>query len=106
MNAHPIDDGVIDLALARRRVARIFVRDGVLCADEQETLAALDCAHATISDFRLRQKAAEAFALNGGTIHTGRLFRENGIVLLDEARARRLGIRLAGNDDAGPQEAA
>jgi hypothetical protein len=76
-HSNPVDNGIVDLSLARRRITRIFLRDGQLDAEERAALDLHDASTTTISDYRFREKAGEHYARSGQvTEYTRRLFRD------------------------------
>lgn len=91
---HPVDEGLITLALAKRRIVQRFAADG-LDDDERAVLALLDGGITPIGRYRARERAM-TYWLRGGDI-TSRY----GTQLANEA-----GVRITRLEDTRSEQSA
>lgn len=80
INVHPLDRGIDAMAEVRGQMVAVMEIDGI-DADEAATLAAFDEAHGGISQYRLREVAADAYVRNGIMRHVTALFADSQAVI-------------------------
>lgn len=81
--ADPRDDAIVDLQIARKRAEAAFAADGVIDENEALSLRLMDSGIATVSSFRLREKAADAFVKIGVNKYVRTLFKDADAAISD-----------------------
>ncbi|MGI8406024.1 MAG: hypothetical protein ACR2OE_14900 [Thermomicrobiales bacterium] len=78
--ADPRDDALLDLRISQNRILHAFNADGSIDPSEQTALNLLDNAIAQLSDYRLREKAADTW-VKVGTMnkYVRGLYRDAGV---------------------------
>lgn len=108
---HPVDDALIDIAVARREIIHLFLRDGVLCERERRVVQLLDDGHDAVSRDRAIERATDYLTRTREedvTWYGKRLIADArlSIVHLDDERQRRRVVTLVPEREHEPDDAA
>lgn len=108
--SHPVDEGLIDLSVVRRRLVAAFLEDTRLSEIEKATLEAFDAAVAPIRAYRAKERYADYWLKGGdlGSRYGTQLATDAGATIerLEVQHRRPKIVKMRRHEDGGPNRAA
>lgn len=104
-NPDPDEDVILDFGMVRQRLVRVFARDGVIDAAEEEVLDAFDRPAGTLSSRYYARRSFESAMRNGLTRRSAQGLKEAGIAVVFGADNYPANVIPFPEPDHGPKAA-